>query len=239
MKKRPFDTFRTVLSGMKIPWILVLISIVTSFLLANTMIGSAVITANVVDSSGNLHPEDLIEYIVLLLGSGILAVSSNFCNNVVSERVNLGVRAKVWKKMLRLPLSYYDKESGESLVSRITIDCNRASAFIGVVIMTASSFYGLYLAIRSMYKFSAVLTIWCACLVPILAFGVALSGKLVFRAQNRLYQAQSDATSYLLERVKNLRLVRSSNTVQAEALQGKTSSTPYSGTIFWPCSATS
>ncbi len=221
MKKRPFDTFRTVLSGVKIPWILVLISIVTSFLLANAMIGSAVITANVVDSSGNLHTEDLIEYIVLLLGSGILAVSSNFCNNVVSERVNLGVRAKVWKKMLRLPLSYYDKESGESLVSRITIDCNRASAFIGVVIMTASSFYGLYLAIRSMYKFSAVLTIWCACLVPILAFGVALSGKLVFRAQNRLYQAQSDATSYLLERVKNLRLVRSSNMVQAEALQGK------------------
>lgn len=221
MKKRPFDTFRTVLSDVKIPWILVLISIVSSFLLANAMIGSAVITANVVDSAGNLQTEDLVQYIVLLLGSGALAVGSNFCNSVVSERVNLGVRAKLWKKLLRLPLAYYDKESGESMVSRITIDCNRASAFIGVVIMTASSLYGLYLAVRSMYTFSAVLTLWCACLVPALALGVALTGKLVFRAQNRLYQAQSDTTSYLLERVRNLRLVRSSKMVQDEALGGK------------------
>lgn len=71
-----------------------------------------------------------------------------------------------------------------------------------------------------MYTFSPVLTLWCACLVPVLAQGVALSGKLVFRAQNRLYQAQSDTTSYLLERVRNLRLVRSSNMVQDEALWG-------------------
>lgn len=158
MKKRPFDTFRTVLGGVQIPWILVLISIVSSFLLANAMIGSAVITANVVDSAGNLQTEDLVRYIVLLLGSGILAVGGNFCNSVVSERVNLGVRGKVWKKMLRLPLAYYDRESGESMVSRITIDCNKASAFIGVVIMTASSLYGLCLAVRSM---SCILSARC------------------------------------------------------------------------------
>lgn len=221
MKKRPFDTFRTVLSGVRIPWILVLLSIVSSFLLANAMVGSAVLTAAVVDSSGNLRTEDLLKYIGLLLGSGVLAVGGNFCNNVVSERVNLGVRGKLWKKLLRLPMSYYDEESGESLVSRITIDCNRASAFIGVIIMAVSSLYGLYVAIRSMYGFSPVLTLWCAYLAPVLAFGVALTGKLVFRTQNRLYQSQSDATSYLLERVKNLRLVRSSNMVEEETILGK------------------
>lgn len=221
MRKRPFDTLRTVLSGVRIPWILVLLSIVSSFLLANAMVGSAVLTAAVVDSSGNLRTEDLLKYIGLLLGSGVLAVGGNFCNNVVSERVNLGVRGKLWKKLLRLPMSYYDEESGESLVSRITIDCNRASAFIGVIIMAVSSLYGLYVAIRSMYGFSPVLTLWCACLAPVLGFGVALTGKLVFRTQNRLYQSQSDAISYLLERVKNLRLVRSSNMVEEETILGK------------------
>jgi len=221
MKKRHFDTFRTVLSGVKIPWLLVLISIVSSLLLANTMIGSAVITAHVVDSSGNLRTDDLVKYITLLLGSGVLAVGNGFCNNVMSEKINIGVRAKLWKKILRLPLSYYDKESGESLVSRITIDCNRASAFMGVVIMTVTSLYGLYLAVSSMYNFSAELTLWSACLVPVLVLSVALTGKLVFKAQNRLYQSQADATSYLLERVKNLRLIRSSNMVEAETFLGK------------------
>lgn len=221
MKRRPFDTFRTVLSGVKIPWILILLSIVSSFLLANAMVSSAVLTAQVVDSSGNLRTEDLVQYIVLLVGSGVLAIGGSFCNNVMAEKINVGVRAKLWKKMLRLPLRYYDQESGESLVSRITIDCNRASAFIGVIVMAVTSLYGLYLAVRSMYQFSPVLTLWCACLVPFLALGVALAGKLVFRAQDKLYQSRSNATSYLLERVKNLRLVRSSNMVEAETTLGR------------------
>lgn len=221
MKQRPFDTFRTVLSGVKIPWILMLISLVSSFLMANMMIGSAVLTAKVVDSSGNLRTEDLIRYIVLLLGSGLLASVGMYCNSVMSEKINIGVRTKLWKKMLRLPMRCYDQESGETLVSRITVDCNRASAFLGVIIMTVSSLYGLYLAVSNMLKFSATLTLWSLLLVPVVAFGVALSGKLVFRTQNRLYQTQADATAYLLERVKNLRLVRASNMVADETVLGR------------------
>lgn len=220
MKKRPFDTFRTVLSGVKIPWILVLISTAASFLSANAMVSTAVITAQVVDSSGNVQTADLVRYIAVLLAGSVLAVGGTFCNNVMSEKINLGVRAKLWKKMLHLPLSYYDRESGESLVSRITIDCNRASAFIGVIVMTVSSGYGLYLAVKSMYEFSPVLTLWSACLVPFVAIGVALAGRLVMKWQNRLFQSRSDATSYLLERVKNLRLVRTSNMVEDETAAG-------------------
>ena len=63
MKKRPFDTFRTVLFGVRIPWLLMLVSIVSSFIVANVMIGSAVLTAKVVDSSGNLRTGDLVRYI--------------------------------------------------------------------------------------------------------------------------------------------------------------------------------
>ena len=66
-------------------------------------------------------------------------------------------------------MRYYDQESGESLVSRITIDCNWASAFIGVIVTAVTSLYGLYLAVRSIKLFSSVLTPWCACLVPFLA----------------------------------------------------------------------
>lgn len=221
MKKRPFDTFRTVLSGVKIPWLLMLVSIVSSFIMANAVVGSAVLTAKVVDSSGNLRTSDLLEYIALLLGSGLLAALGTYCNSVLSEKINIGVRSKLWKKMLRLPMRHYDAESGESLVSRITVDCSRASAFLGVVIMTVSSLYGLYLAVRSMWSFSPTLTLWSACLVPVVALGVALAGRLVFRAQNRLYQTQADATAYLLERVRNLRLVRTSNMVEEETALGR------------------
>lgn len=221
MKKRPFDTFRTVLSGVKIPWILILISLVSSFVMANAMIGSAVVTAKVVDSSGNLRTEDLLQYVGLLVGSGLLAALSNLCSNVMAQKINIGVRTKLWKKMLRLPMSYYDREGGEALVSRITADCDQASAFIGVITQFIVSIYGLYLAVRSMVGFSAVLTLWSLCLVPVVALGVALSGRLVFRSQNRLAQTKADTTAYLLERVKNLRLVRTANMVESETALGR------------------
>ena len=220
IKKRPFDTFRTVLSGVKIPWICMLISLVSSFLMSNMLISSAVITAKVVDSKGNLQTDDLLNYIYLLMGSGLLASLGSYCNNVLTQKVNLGVRTKLWKKMLLLPMRYYDQESGENLVSRITIDCNRASAFLGVIIMTVSSLYGLYLAVKSMISFSVFLTLWSLCLVPVVALGVALSGRLVFRTQSRVHQTKADATAYLLERVKNLRLVRTANMQQQEQMAG-------------------
>lgn len=220
MKNRPFDTFRTVLSGVRIPWLLLLASLVSSFLVANLMIGNAVITARVVDSNGNLRTEDLLQYIGTLLGGGLLSSLGAYCNSVMSEKINIGVRSKLWKKMLRLPMRFYDQESGENLVSRITVDCSKASAFIGVVIMTLASLYGLVLAVRNMLNFSRTLTLWSLCLVPVIALGVALSSKLVFRAQNRYYQAHANATAYLLERVKNLRLVRSSNMVEPETALG-------------------
>ena len=219
-KKRPFDTLRTVYSNVKIPWILALISLAASFLTANTMIGTAVITAKVVDSNGNLNSADLWKYIGLLIGSGALACIGSFANSVLSERINIGVRSKLWKKILKLPMRFYDKESGETLVSRITVDCSRASAFIGVLIMTAASLYGLYLAVKSMLDFSKTLTLWSTVLIPVVVLGVWLSGKLVFRAQNRLYKTHADATAYLIERVKNLRLVRTSNMVQKETVFG-------------------
>ena len=63
-----------------------LISIVCSFVMAHAMIGSAVITAKVVDSNGNLDTADLFQYVGLLLGSGILAAVSTYCNSLLTEK---------------------------------------------------------------------------------------------------------------------------------------------------------
>ncbi len=219
-KKNSFTTFKTVLSGVRIPWLFVAISIISSFIMSNAMIKSAVITARVIDSSGNIRTDELTEYILYTLGAGILAVVGNYVNALLTEKINLGVRTKLWKKMLKLPLAYYDRESGESLISRVTTDCDQASQFIGILIMLINSTYGLYLAVKSMYTFSAELTLWSIILVPIVGIGVCLCGKLLYRTVNKFYFSRSKTTEYLLERVRNLRLIRSSNMVEAETKMG-------------------
>jgi len=215
-KMNSFSTVKTVLGGIRIPWILVIISIISSFVMSNAMIKSSVITARVIDSSGNIRTDDLIQYILYTLGAGVLGVIGTYVNALLTEKVNLGVRKKLWKKMLKLPLAYYDGESGESLVSRVTTDCDQASQFIGVLIMLISSIYGLCLAAKSMYTFSSELTLWSIILVPVVAIGVSLCGKLLYRTVSKYYLSRSKTTEYLLERVRNLRLIRTSNMVEKE-----------------------
>lgn len=220
LNKKSLTTFKTVLSGVRIPWLLIAISLGSSFIMANSMIRSAVITAQVIDSSGNINTNDLTQYIVYTLCAGLFAVVGTYVNNLLTEKINLGVRTKLWKKMLKLPLAYYDRESGESLVSRVTTDCNQASDFIGVLIQTVNAIYALYLAVKSMYEFSAELTLWSIILVPIVAICVSLCGKLVYKTVNKFFLSRSKTTEYLLERVKNLRLIRSSNMVETETNTG-------------------
>lgn len=219
-KKKYFSTLLTVYQDVNIPWVLVFFSIVASFLVANAMVKSAFITAQVVDSSGNLNGNELVDFVVFTMAGSLLSVLAMFLNNLITEKINLDVRAKVWKKMLKLPLSYYDKESGETLVSRITTDCDKASGFIGVLIMTSSSLYGFVIAVKSMYSFSAELTLWSIVLVPIVGIGVVLSGRLMCTLVSKYYYSRAATTTYLLERVKNFRLVRSSNMIDEEAKQG-------------------
>lgn len=219
-KKRLFNTFRIVFEGVKIPWLLLFVSLVCSVLMTNAMIKSAGITAQIIDSSGNIQTEDLVSYILFTLGGGLLAMVSTFVSNVSTEKINLGVRTKLWRKMLRLPLCSYDKESGETLVSRVTTDCNKASSYFGAIIMLISGLYGVYMAITSMYGLSPYLTIRCIILIPIVAVGTILAGKIVYKVTNALYLSRANTTTYLLERVKNFRLVRSSNMMEKESEEG-------------------
>ena len=188
--------------------------------MANAMIKSATITAQIIDSTGSLKTDELISYIVYTLGSGLLAMTSTYASSVLTEKINLGVRTKLWNKMLRLPFCSYDKESGESLVSRVTTDCNKASSYFGAIIMLISSLYAIYAAVKSMYGFSPYLTIRIVILVPIVAVGVILTGKLLYKTANGVYLSRANTTTYLLERVRNFRLVRSSNMMGEESKEG-------------------
>lgn len=219
-KKRLFNTFRIVFEGVQIPWILLLVSLVCSIMVTNAMIKSAVITAQIIDSSGNIQTGDMVNYILYTLGGGMLAAFSTFVSNVSTEKINFGVRTKLWRKMLRLPFCSYDKESGENLVSRVTTDCNKASSYFGATIMLISGIYGVYMAVTSMYGLSPYLTIRCIILIPIVAVGTILSGKLYYKFTNALYLSRANTTTYLLERVKNFRLVRSSNMTGKESEEG-------------------
>ena len=83
----------------------------------------ATLTADIIDSSQNaINGAMLVKFIAVLVLGAVTSIVTSYGTACMSQKINLGVRTKLWNKLMRLPTRYYDGESGDSLISRVTTD---------------------------------------------------------------------------------------------------------------------
>jgi ATP-binding cassette subfamily B protein AbcA/BmrA len=178
MKKKP--SFVRVYKGIQIPWLLVVASLICAIISSYVELNSVTLTAQIIDSSQGVKREKLVSYVLFILESGALGVISTFLSSYVSQKLNLGVRSKLWNKMLRIPVRYYDGESGESLVSRVTTDCDKASSYISYFISLITAIYAAVIAVIRMFKIDPVLSKYALLIIPFSTIIGYFLGKLFY-----------------------------------------------------------
>ena len=122
---------------------------------------------------------------------------------------------------MHLPTRYYDQESGDTLVSRVTTDSDHSATYFNIAIKFVSTVYASAVAVRQMYRYSPQLTFYMLIAMPILLAISALVGKLSFTANKKAQVAFADALGYLVERTRNLRLIKAARMEHAEQQAGK------------------
>ena len=122
---------------------------------------------------------------------------------------------------MHLPTRYYDQESGDTLVSRVTTDSDHSATYFNIAIKFVSTVYASAVAVRQMYRYSPQLTFYMLIAMPILLTISALVGKLSFTANKKAQVAFADALGYLVERTRNLRLIKAARMEHAEQQAGK------------------
>lgn len=216
-----FFRFLGIFRSIRMPWLLILLTAALQFANYFIAIRVAQVTGNIIDSSGFFDSVLLVNYILTVTGASLLAVFANPVQSIACEKINLGLRQRLWKKIIRLPQSCYEEDRGETLVSRITSDCDYASTLFTVIISVVTTVSGIGMYLQQMYSFN---TAAASCvLLVFLPFSILtgwIYGKLRYWVSKKNQKKLSDSTVYLIERVKNLNLIKATNMESKEEAAG-------------------
>lgn len=207
-----------IFKGIKIPWLFFIMIFVCT--IGTTIAGMTVtyFTGDVVDASGEVPTAQLVSYAVGYILVGIFATGSLIFSGIASERINLGLRKKLWRKIIYTKQSCYDEDGGESLVSRVTTDCDFASKLFTTIVSFVSLAVSMGMYIVQMYQLSTRLANYMLILIPISALIGWGYTKLMYLISQKTQAMLSRTTTYLIERTRDLNLVKVAN-AQTEEVQ--------------------
>lgn len=214
---RSFKRYVRIFRGVKLPWFLLAVSLLIAFLNVQLGVGSATISASIIDASKNaISTSELAEYVCYLLGYGVLEVANVYLSNLAYEKINLRVRVKLWNKIMRLPSKYYDADNGNELISRVTTDASTSSYYFMLGISSITSIYSAVVVFRKLFDFEPTLAAWTLLIIPCVIGIGGLYGYIGYRAGFRLNTSFAETTGYLTERVRNFRMVKAFGTQREE-----------------------
>lgn len=207
--------------GIKLPWLHLILYAATSMIM---MVGSLLMagaTGDMVDAGGNIATATLVSFSAAYIVIGAGATVNTIFSGLAGERINVSLREKLWRKLMYIPQKYYDADGGETLVSRITTDCDYASTLLVTVIGLVTSVFSLFGYITSMMAMNMQITIAIFVVIPVSVIVGILFTKAKYWLGRKTQAALANTTYYLIERTKNLPLIKVSGMSEAENEKGK------------------
>ena len=206
------------LKGVRVPWLFLALIFAAS--LASTYAGLhlSFFTGDMVDAKGNVPTADLVRYAASYVGLGAAAAAGVIFTALASERINLGLRTKLWRKIMYTRQSCYDSDGGEALVSRVTTDCDFASKLLTTLVEMISILVSLGIYITRMYRLNVTISNAMLLLIPISVLVGWVYARLKFLIAQKSQAMLSRTTTYLVERTKSIPLIKTAN-AQAEEIE--------------------
>lgn len=222
MKKNTLSTknFLYAFQNVKLPWVMLLLAVIGTIVNYVFTLKLATLTADVVNATGDVATTKLMSYVMAGLAMLLGVAGSFFCSGIASEKINLSLRTKLWRKLIHLPRNHYDKDKGEGLVSRITTDCTYSSTLFTVIVNLAAAIVGIVIYYVELFQSNAAISAVSVFILPVSVLIAWGYGKLRYVVSNRTQDQLSQTTSYLIERVYNLPLIRAANMQEDERRAG-------------------
>lgn len=209
-----------IFKGVRLPWLFFILIFVSAIASAVSSLFVTYFTGDMVDAQGNIPTVQLLTFVAGYIGIGLCSAGSTIFQGVASERINLGLRQKLWRKIIYTKQSCYDKDSGETLVSRVTADCDYASKLFTTIISFISLLVSLGMFLVQMYTLNVRMSNYMMFLIPVsVLIGWGYS-KLMYLIAQKKQAMLANATTYLIERTKELTLVKTSNSQDKETVRG-------------------
>lgn len=217
-----FKNYISVFKGVKMPWFFMACALCSAIVMMDSEITIATLTADIIDSSQKaIDSTVLIQYISAAFVAAAATIAEIYFERKTEELVSLRIRTKLWDKIIRLPLKYYDVDNGNELVTRVTSDAEAPSSLITTAISCITCVVTTVSAFEQLFEYNALLAKYSLLIIPLTLIVSVLFG--IFQFKLGVYSAVTMAGSlgYIAERVRNFKLIKSAVAEKAELLRGK------------------
>ena len=219
--KLNWTRYFAVLKGVKLPWLLILGSLVFSVAMMNAEIGVATMTSDIIDSSQKaINAGKLISYITMTALAAAFSIGENYFTRKMEETINLRVRTKLWMKIMHLPTKYYDEDNGNELVSRITSDASAPSSLFTTGISCVVCIVTTVQAFNQLFEYNKTLAMYSLIIIPLTLLFCIIFGIWQFKIGVYSTTTMAGSLGYLAERVRNFRLIKSAVAEKKETIKG-------------------
>lgn len=210
-----------ILKGVKLPWVLIVISMGICILEGTLEIEVATLTGSIIDGTQNaINGSELLRYIGNTAVAAFMAVASYYFTQKMEQVITLRVRVKLWRKIMHLPASYYDADNGNELVSRITSDASAPAMLFSTVVISLTSVVTVVQSFVRLYATNKLLADYSLLAVPVILAVFVLYSVLQFKLGVYSTRVTASSLGYLAERVRNFRLMKSAVAEKMEAKIG-------------------
>ncbi len=220
--KTRFMRYVKIFRGVPIPW--AMLALVLALYTADTYLelASATLTASIIDGTQKtIQLGKLVRFVLVTMGTAAMTVAINYVGGRSYQKINMGVRDKLWDKLMRLPTRYYDGESGDALVSRVTTDASQSYVYFEAVLILFSAVYSAVVSLRQLNAYSPELARYMLLLIPVILVLAWLFGVVNQIAGRKGQMTFSTTLGFLVEMTRNLRLVKAARTEAYEQDRGK------------------
>ncbi len=211
----------SVFSGIKFPIFLMAAAVVLSILNAILNLNVAAFSGSIVDASGDIPIKDLMTYIFSSVVAAIVYVGACVTQSIASEKINYQLRVKIWKKILVTRQSEYGADNGEEMVSRITSDCDYASKYFTTILAVLALAVNLIVYVSGMYKLNIQMANYVLIYIPVTIILGWIFSALSYIVTQRVQVYLAKSTAYLIERTRNLPLIKTCNAQKKEIEDGQ------------------
>ena len=181
------------------------------------------VTGQIVDTlfSANRSSDAAFTYslilFIIIATSSIFALISLSASSWISNKVILDLRVDMFVKLLKLPKTYFDKNTTGETLSKLTFDVELISAAASTIWLEfiKSSFTVVILTAYLFYK-NSLLSLTLLVLLPLVYFAVKLSTARIRKGSKKVQESMGKMTHLLDENISGNDLIKIYNAQSSE-----------------------
>ncbi|MCQ2112471.1 MAG: ABC transporter ATP-binding protein/permease [Bacteroidaceae bacterium] len=150
---------------------------------------------------------------LILAGLTLLKTGAYFGGSACLMPIKTGIvrdlRAKIYNKILNLPISFFTEEKKGDILSRVSTDVNEVDASIGSSLdMAIKNPVFILFYVISLFSLSWELTLFVICVVPFMAFAIGRIGKKLKKKSLYVQSKWGEGLSIIEETLGGLRIIK-------------------------------